>query len=45
MDKDFPLEAEIKDINSFYTLLKTATGEKVSLPNNLLLQKAVVIIK
>lgn len=45
MDKDFPLEAEIKDINSFYTLLKTATREKVSLPNNLLLQKAVVIIK
>ena len=45
MDKDFPIEAEIKDISSFYTLLKTDSGENISVPNNLLLQKAIEIIK
>ena len=45
MDKDFPIEAEIKDISSFYTLLKTDSGEQISIPNNLLLQKAIEIIK
>ena len=45
MDKDFPIEAEIKDICSFYTLLKTDSGAQISIPNNLLLQKAIEIIK
>ena len=45
LDKECPIEAEIKDISSFYTLLKTASGERISLPNNLLIQKAVVIIE
>lgn len=44
MDKEYPIEAEIMDIKSFYTLLKTDEGEEISLPNNLLLQKGVVII-
>nr|WP_314801082.1 mechanosensitive ion channel family protein [uncultured Capnocytophaga sp.] len=44
LDNEFPIEAEIKDISSFYTLLITTDGEKISLPNNLLLQKAIVII-
>ena len=44
LDNEFPIEAEIKDISSFYTLLRTTNGEKISLPNNLLLQKAIVII-
>ncbi|MDO4880801.1 MAG: mechanosensitive ion channel [Capnocytophaga sp.] len=44
MDKDFPIEAEILDIKSFYTLLKTAEGEQISFPNNLLLQKGIVIV-
>jgi small-conductance mechanosensitive channel len=43
-DKDFPIEAEIEDIRAFYTLLKTADGELLSYPNNLLLQKGVSII-
>ena len=43
--KECPIEAEIKDINSFYTLLITASGERISLPNNVLLQKAVVIVE
>ena len=45
LDKECPIEAEIKDINSFYTLLITASGEHISLPNNVLLQKAVVIVE
>lgn len=44
LDKDVPIEAEIIDIKSFYTLLRNANGEKISYPNNLLLQKGVVIV-
>lgn len=45
MDKDFPIEAEIMDIESFYTYLRTSDGEEICFPNNLLLQKGIVIIK
>ena len=44
MDKDYPIEAKIIDIRSFYTLLKTAQGEEITFPNNLLLQKGVVVM-
>ena len=44
LDKDYPIEAKIVDIKSFYPLLKTAEGEQISLPNNLLLQKGIVIV-
>lgn len=44
MDKDYPIEAKIIDIRSFYTLLKTAQGEDITFPNNLLLQKGVVVM-
>ena len=44
LDKDYPIEAKIIDIKSFYTLLKTEEGEQISLPNNLLLQKGIVIV-
>lgn len=44
MDKDYPIEAKIIDIKSFYTLLKTAKGEEITFPNNLLLQKGVVVM-
>lgn len=43
-DKDFPIEAEISDIKAFHTLLTTSEGEKISYPNNLLLQKGIVIV-
>ncbi|WGU69107.1 mechanosensitive ion channel [Capnocytophaga canimorsus] len=39
MDKEYPIEAEIVDIKSFYTLLKTKDEELICYPNNLLLQK------
>lgn len=44
-DKDFPIEAEIEDIKTFHTILITSEGSKVTYPNNLFLQKAVIIIK
>jgi small-conductance mechanosensitive channel len=42
-DKDFPIEAEIDDINAFHVFLITAEGEKITYPNNLLLQKGISI--
>lgn len=44
-DKDFPIEAEIEDIRTFHTLLRTKEGELITFPNNLLLQKGISIIK
>lgn len=44
-DKDFTVEAEIEDIRAFYVYLKSANGEKIIYPNNLLLQKGISIIK
>lgn len=43
-DKDFPIQAEIEDINAFHILLKTHDGELITFPNNLLLQKGISII-
>lgn len=44
-DKDFPIQAEIEDINAFHILLKTIDGELITFPNNILLQKGISIIK
>lgn len=44
-DKDFPIQAEIEDSNAFHLCLKTAEGERITYPNNLLLQKGISIIK
>ena len=43
-DKDFPVQGEIEDISAFHVNLKTANGEKITYPNNLLLQKGIAII-
>lgn len=45
LDKDFPIEAEIVNILTFYTHLETKDGQLHVFPNNLLLQKGVSIIK
>jgi len=42
-DKDFPIEATLKDIKAFYVYLETDDGEKITYPNNLILQKGVSI--
>lgn len=43
-DKDFPIRAEIEDIKAFHIYLKTTEGERITYPNNLLLQKGISII-
>jgi small-conductance mechanosensitive channel len=43
-DKDFPIEAEIEDINAFHVYLSTKDGEKIIYPNNLLLQRGISIM-
>ena len=45
LDKDFPEEAIIIDIKTFAINLKKDNGELLTYPNNLLLQKGVVLIK
>jgi small-conductance mechanosensitive channel len=44
-DKDFPIQAEIEDIKAFHVYLKTHEGERITYPNNLLLQKGISIVK
>ncbi len=44
-DKDFPIKAEIEDIKTFHIYLKNDKGERITYPNNLLLQKGISIIK
>lgn len=43
-DKDFPTEAVIEDIRAFHIHLRTDEGELLTYPNNLLLQKGVVVV-
>ena len=43
-DKDLPITGVIEDIKGFYTVMRTAEGELVTYPNNLLLQKGVSIL-
>lgn len=43
-DKDFPLEARVVNILTFYTYLRTDDGKIHVFPNNLLLQRGVSII-
>ncbi len=44
-DKDFPIEATLKDIKTFYLYLETDEGEKITYPNNLILQKGISVVE
>ena len=44
-DKDYPIEAIIEDIRAFQIHLRLDTGDLVTYPNNLILQKAVTLIQ
>jgi len=44
LDKDFPVEAEVEDIRSFYIYLRGQNCERYVYPNNLLLQKGISIL-
>jgi small-conductance mechanosensitive channel len=44
MDKDFPFEGEITDLSYFFVYIKTSTGELITVPNSLVLQKSISIV-
>ncbi len=44
LDRDYPFEGEISDLTYFYIHLITTEGELITIPNSLLLQKAVSVI-
>lgn len=44
-DKDFPVEAIIEDIRAFQLHLRLDSGNLVTYPNNLILQKAVTLVE
>jgi len=44
-DKDFPIKAIIEDIRAFQIHLRLDSGDLVTYPNNLMLQKAVTLIQ
>jgi len=43
LDKDFPFEGEITDLSYFFVYIKTTTGETITIPNSLILQKSISI--
>lgn len=44
-DKDFPIKGIIEDIRAFQLHLRLDNGDLVTYPNNLMLQKAVTLVK
>ncbi|WP_394370574.1 mechanosensitive ion channel domain-containing protein [Snuella sedimenti] len=44
-DKDFPIRAIIEDIRAFQVHLRLDNGNLVTYPNNLMIQKAITLIK
>ena len=44
-DKDYPIEAVIEDIRAFQLHLRIDSGDLVTYPNNLILQKAVTLVQ
>jgi small-conductance mechanosensitive channel len=44
MDKEFPFEGEITDLSYFFVYIKTNSGELITLPNSLVLQKSISIV-
>lgn len=43
LDKDYPIEGEIMDIGYYFVHIQTAEGEKLTVPNSVLLQKVVQV--
>lgn len=41
LDKDYPIEGRISDIGTFFVILKTEEGEKITLPSNVFIQKVI----
>lgn len=45
LDKDFDLTGEVTDISGFFFFMTTDKGEHITLPNNLVMQKGIELIK
>jgi len=45
LDKDCPFEGEVSDLTYFFVHLKTESGEIITIPNSILLQKSVSVIE
>jgi len=45
LDKDYPFEGEVSDLTYFFVHLKTESGETITIPNSVLLQKSVSVIE
>lgn len=45
LDKEFPIEGEVSDLTYFFVHLKTRTGEIITIPNSMLLQKSVSVLE
>ncbi|MDV7186451.1 mechanosensitive ion channel family protein [Lutibacter sp. TH_r2] len=45
LDKDFDLTGKVKDIKGFYLLLKTDDEKIITIPNSVLLQKGIELLK
>lgn len=43
IDKEFDIKGQVSDIGLFYVILKTDKNEKITIPNNIFLQKATKI--
>jgi len=44
LDKDYPFEGEITELSYFFIHLKTKTGEIITIPNSLVLQKSISVV-
>ena len=45
LDKDFDLTGEVTDISGFFFFMTTDKGGHITLPNNLVIQKGIEVIK
>ncbi|MBY0244925.1 MAG: mechanosensitive ion channel family protein [Sphingobacteriaceae bacterium] len=44
LDKDYPFEGEITELNYFFIHLETKEGDIVTIPNSIILQKSIAIV-
>lgn len=44
LDKDYPFEGEVTELAYFFVHLRTENGEIITVPNSMVLQKAVAVI-
>jgi small-conductance mechanosensitive channel len=45
LDKDYPFEGEVTELTYFFIYLKSKSGETITIPNSLVLQKSFSVIE